>query len=342
MKIDHIFRFFAGLLAAVAFTSCDGFIYEEQGDCDPYYKVRFRFDRNLDKVDAFHVQVGAVTLYLVDEATGRIVWSKHESGEAVRTEGYLMDVPVDPGRYHLVAWCGEGVGDDFVVAETDRHEGLVCSLVHDSFSRGAAGDYHVTRHLKGLYHGTTLSQEFPDAEGTHIFDVNLTKDTNQVNVVLQQLSGGPVDKNKFAFYIIDGNHVLDHTNAVAVPECESIKYHAHTISGCTAGIDIPDQQVTPLSACVAELSVSRLMKDREKECFLCVENTETGELVFKVPLIQYALLVKGEYGRMDDQEYLDRQDKYDMVFFLDEGYRWMNAYIYINSWYRVPPQEEDL
>jgi len=35
---------------------------------------------------------------------------------------------------------------------------------------------------------------------------------------------------------------------------------------------------------------------------------------------------------MDDQEYLDRQDKYDLVFFLDQGDRWMNAYIYINSW----------
>ena len=43
--------------------------------------------------------------------------------------------------------------------------------------------------------------------------------------------------------------------------------------------------------------------------------------------------MKGEYNRrMDDQEYLDRQDEYNMVFFLDEGDRWMDAYIYINSW----------
>mgnify|MGYP002576656751 FL=1 len=60
---------------------------------------------------------------------------------------------------------------------------------------------------------------------------------------------------------------------------------------------------------------------------------DKGETVFSIPLIDYALLVKGEYNRrMDDQEYLDRQDEYNMVFFLDEGDRWMDAYIYINSW----------
>ena len=35
---------------------------------------------------------------------------------------------------------------------------------------------------------------------------------------------------------------------------------------------------------------------------------------------------------MDDQEYLDRQDEYNMVSFLDENNRWVNSTIYINSW----------
>lgn len=35
---------------------------------------------------------------------------------------------------------------------------------------------------------------------------------------------------------------------------------------------------------------------------------------------------------MSDQEYLDRQDEYNMVFFLDENDRWVNSTIYINSW----------
>ena len=66
-----------------------------------------------------------------------------------------------------------------------------------------------------------------------------------------------------------------------------------------------------------------------------------GEKILSIPLIDYALLVKGSYAAMDDQEYLDRQDKYDLVFFLDQGDRWMNAYIYINSW-KLVLQDTDL
>ena len=34
---------------------------------------------------------------------------------------------------------------------------------------------------------------------------------------------------------------------------------------------------------------------------------------------------------MDAQEYLDRQDEYNMTFFLHNG-QWMSAQIIINSW----------
>lgn len=75
----------------------------------------------------------------------------------------------------------------------------------------------------------------------------------------------------------------------------------------------------------------RLVKGQQPR--LSVTNKETGETVLSIPLIDYALLVKGFYNRdMYDQEYLDRQDEYDMVFFLDEGDRWLDTYVYINSW----------
>ena len=63
----------------------------------------------------------------------------------------------------------------------------------------------------------------------------------------------------------------------------------------------------------------------------------------RIPLIDYLLLIKGHYGNMGDQEYLDRQDDYSILFFLDHGKNWYIAGgIYINSWAVVPPQNEDL
>ena len=35
---------------------------------------------------------------------------------------------------------------------------------------------------------------------------------------------------------------------------------------------------------------------------------------------------------MDDQEYLDRQDEYNLVFFLDADGDWLSSSIIINSW----------
>jgi hypothetical protein len=65
---------------------------------------------------------------------------------------------------------------------------------------------------------------------------------------------------------------------------------------------------------------------------LHIRNRETGEDVFRIPVADYALLVKGYYReKMGDQEYLDRQDEYTMTFFLDEG-EWVSSVIYINSW----------
>jgi len=86
--------------------------------------------------------------------------------------------------------------------------------------------------------------------------------------------------------------------------------------------------------------VPRLVKEQDPR--LTVTDREKERTVFSIPLIDYALLVKGFYNRnMDDQEYLDRQDVYDMVFFLDEGDRWLDTYIYINSW-KVVLQNSDL
>ena len=57
------------------------------------------------------------------------------------------------------------------------------------------------------------------------------------------------------------------------------------------------------------------------------------KVVLSVPIVDYALLVKGYYKRaMDDQEYLDRQDEYNMTFFLDESGDWVSSTIIVNSW----------
>ena len=85
-----------------------------------------------------------------------------------------------------------------------------------------------------------------------------------------------------------------------------------------------------IGVAIAELTVGRLVL--ENNPILTVTN-DKGETVLSIPLIDYALLVKGHYNReMSDQEYLDRQDEYNMTFFLDENGHWANSTIIINDW----------
>ena len=62
-------------------------------------------------------------------------------------------------------------------------------------------------------------------------------------------------------------------------------------------------------------------------------DNDTGKTVVSLPLVDYALLVKGEYRRnMDDQEFLDRMDEYNLVFVLDQNHHWVSMSINIHSW----------
>lgn len=76
---------------------------------------------------------------------------------------------------------------------------------------------------------------------------------------------------------------------------------------------------------------------------LTIYNLRDDKVVLSQPLIDYLLMVKGEYNRhMSDQEYLDRVDEYNMTFFLDSDDSWYTRYgIYINSW-KVVISDTDL
>ncbi len=44
------------------------------------------------------------------------------------------------------------------------------------------------------------------------------------------------------------------------------------------------------------------------------------------------MLKSQEFADMESQEFLDRESRWKMVFFLDEGNTWINTQIVINDW----------
>ena len=323
-------------LVGIAGTACSGLIYDDLQDC-PEYRVNFRYDWNMKYADAFAHEVKAVTLYVLD-TKGSIVASASESGEALAAQDYSMVVKVPAGKYDLLAWCDANEIGTYSFSEGTQKTDLGCSL---NKKHSADGSAYVDTDLDRLYYGFLEGADFSAKKGKVTATVSLVKNTNHFNVVLQHISGEPVDCDDFDFSISADNGLMSWDNSLLADE--NVEYRAWSVSSGSVAlgtkasavaepVEVPaSTRADALNVAIAELTTGRLVKGHSPR--LNIRNNKTGETVLSVPLIDYALLVKGKYNdSLDDQEYLDRQDEYDMVFFLDEGDRWFDSFIYINSW----------
>lgn len=328
----------AALLAVMASVSCER-IFEEEGDCSLHCQIKFKYDMNMKFADAFSNSVTHVALYVYDVETGKLVHQQVESGAALSRHDYVMEVTdLKPGTYDMVAWCGDGLyeGNFDVPAATVGSSAmteLTCTM-----DREAGG--LVKKDVKQLFHGKKRVT-FADTYGTYVDTLSLTKNTNNVRVILQHLSGIDVDKDQFRFEIKDENGYMAHDNSLI--DDEVITYSPWSVTAGSAGIDAElhgTKAQTSVSVALAEFTVSRLMTDNNP--VLAIYNVKSDEQVLAIPLKDYALLVKGNYNKnMSDQEYLDRQDEYNLTFFLDEFGNWASSRIIINSWHLVL-QDTDL
>lgn len=324
------------VVAVLALSSC-GMVYEDEGDCNTYCDVRFVYDRNMEFADAFASKVEAVDLYVFD-ADGKFLRQVSERGDALKADGYRMPLDLQPGQYTVLAWCGlNGELDSYDVPEPTPGVTTLQEMQCRLADRQTTGGETVVGEIDNLFHGMTTFT-LPDEEGRHTYTVELTKNTNNVRVVLQNTSGEPLNVDDFVFTITDENGLLDYDNSVL--DDELLSYHPFYTAQGTAGVDTGDDSgaITSVSAAVAEFTVSRLFKDKDTQTRLTItrldpDNAGAYETVLSIPLVDYALLVKGYYNRdMDDQEYLDRQDEYNLVFFLDADGDWLSSSIIINSW----------
>lgn len=303
------------------FGSCSA-IYEES-DCVASANVfTFTYDMNLKWADAFDSSVKSVHVLMFD--TDGVLRYKWRVAKKDLYEGNSLKVDVEPGTYDVLTWAGDyhlsSVVNDGEIGKA-RIEEYHCRVNRDD-------DSHIRNDIENFFHCLRrVSLPFASQSNPHRETFNLTKNTNHVRVVLQQLSGEAVDMSQLHVTITDSNGWLNHDNSLR--EDAELTYHPWHIT--TGTVDVSR---STLGAMKAELTTSRLMDGTRP--MLTVTRTD-GTRVFSVPLIDYALLVKGQYNKdLDNQEYLDRQDEYNMTFFLDEQLKWVATHIIINDWIIVP------
>ncbi|MCH5245874.1 MAG: FimB/Mfa2 family fimbrial subunit [Muribaculaceae bacterium] len=363
MKFQKTIKTFiaAALTAILSFstTSCEDF-FDYEGDCDVVHKVRFVYDRNLKWADAFPSEVKSVNLYVYD-SQGVFVKKYTGKGNELSNPDYNITLDLPVGSYSLVAWCGlenEGATEEsFTVPEPvageSRIEELTCILNTQNapVTRADGDDTMPTsdKRLHFLYHGIldiTLEDNHDGKE--YVYTINLTKDTNHIRIILQELSNDEgLKADDYEISLEAANGLMAYNNELLGNT--TIKFKPWDQQSDIIGVGRPEadnNDIRFVKGLVADLSVGRMMASQLNDMMLTIRDAETKEtIIARVPIIQYALLSRPYYEmayghQMDDQEFLDREDEYVMTFFLYQN-RWIDSYIDILQW-RIVLHDYDL
>ena len=339
--------FMLSALAAIAgmLTSCDSMIFDDQGDCSVHYRLSFRYTKNILNTDAFGSQVTDVNVALYD-SNGNMVYRKSETRELSTENSFSMDVDVAPGRYDIIAWCEGPALTDEAVSFSLEGQNLGDALTLSGATLPLTekdGRYFSDKDIKPLYYGSVSNVEFPDTYGdVAIEPISLTRDTNRLTVQLQNLNGAPIDPAILEVELEGSNSSMNSENQLTgdrkftyTPWYIRSTYSDPEMTPGTKGT-VADGNIP--NGVQAELSTGRFMVGVEQQ--LTIRLKDTHEQILSIPLVQYLLLVRGQYQQaVSPQDYLDRYVEFSIVFFIDEAYVWDRSKIYINNWRVVPTQQ---
>mgnify|MGYP000000147868 CR=1 FL=1 len=301
------------------FTSC---IREYLEECPQEYALRFRYDYNMKFKDLFADQVEDLSVYVFDK-DGKYVRTVTDRGERLRDSEYKLILPLAPGHYCFVVWAGlDGGCFNPVSLQSGISEENDLSLL---LYRNDNGEVPCDRPLAALWHSRLEAVEVFGPGTLQTDTLNLIKDTNTIRIILQQRDGSLLRASDFDIRIDcpAGNGLLAHDNDL-LPD-RPLVYRPYALS------DGVSENAPRLPQVTAGFSVSRLTVGDAMR--LRIGKKAGGGYLIDIPLVDYLLMTQHEQDAriLSDQEYLDRQDVYSILLYLD-GDRWFDSLIIINGW----------
>lgn len=305
-------------LSLCCLSSC---IYDDESRCGLY--LHFKYDYNIKEADAFGSEVDEVLLYVFD-TDGNPVMSR-KAGKEEMQDGTMMVSGLEEGDYRFVVWARgyEPTGNckSFEIAPSpNAPENLSARL---PLQEGVSGE-----RLERLYNASL----FASISGLRQdLDISLIKCTNSLRVILMPLDAeSSIESSDYDLSVsgLCSSFAFD-----ATPEGEALftPYFQYV----DASGQSPQQSLlttkTVDQALVAEFSLTRLMADTESE--LDIDYNGNGSRVLSLDLSWFLSLQGIGEHRSDwsNQEYLDRQDYYNITFFVS-GSTWMESRIVVNGW----------
>lgn len=330
-------------------ASCS-LVREDLDPCpEPRLELRFVYDYNMEFANAFHNQVDCLTVYFFD-GNGELMYIDTITDPFLLSdEGWRMYPELVPGSYHVVAYGGMGCENASFYRTGNFPEGTHFTNLHVQLDPASLNDSDKYR-LHNHYYG---SADFTVEDDDKTVIVPMVRNTNSIHIALQNENvSQPIDHNDFIFEITDDNNDFGHDNMLlptgVITYSPWLKENRSTSpspdevqEGGTAGEQQDGRDAgQSFHAAVAHFTTSRLMDTygtgKKTPTTLNIRKADGTGTVFSIPLVKYMLMFKNEGASsgtrlMSDQEYLDRENTWNFVFFIKDGF-WVDTHLIINDW----------
>ena len=301
------------LLLSWSFVSCDKCIYEDLSTCP--LRVQLRYDYNMQYVDRWHREAEDVHLYIFDEA-GRFV-SEMVNAAAPYEEKQTFELQLAPGNYTIMALCGHRMGTLYKESKLQVGTSTMKDLLVQ-ISR--AEDKRIDAELPPLLYGVSKEVKI-QGDGSRLIVVPMAKWTNSIRLVMQDISEGGKSNIKlenYDFRITAPNGRYNGAGEVLTDDVLTYTpYYAEQLKG-TGGIAV-------------ELNTLRLLTNQKQR--LIITERATGKELLNVDLLSLLLQTKFyANNKLSDQEFLDREDRYVIIFAFDGKPVTRETFLAVNVW----------
>lgn len=354
------------LCLALGLNSCNS-IYDDDPNCLHGIALRFVYDYHMEKgANSFPANVDCINVFVFD-SNGNCVTQFKETSDALRSESYRMEIPLDNGKYTIIAYGGMACDNpsfsltpDWKAPEfigTNKDDLVVTLPLEGGVSKKQL--HKIEERTGGLFFAQPLEVELTDKDYSTTYreeTVYMMNDVNDIQITLQELNDPyQVDYNDYDFKIVDDNFVLDSKNNPIYQATEDYQpyYKPYALENTKIGKvknadsrntePIEQDEDDEVQVARAEFSTSRLFHNKDyshiNSARLIVtskketERDGTPKKIIDIPLIGYLLLIWGEGDSWikTPQEYLDRQSRWRLMFFLQEG-KWVEATVSVDNW----------
>ncbi len=313
------------LLCVVAFVSCE-WVNDDYSDCPIGTWLHFSYTYNILDVDAAYNQVDDLCILIFDN-DGKYLGAQKFDYVQFQQNGAMVELELPQGEYKVLVWGGLS-DSNYEISELKIGETL-CDDVMLALSKNDAAAEN-SNMLNSLFH--TYLDSVTVADYYNVIEAPLVKNTNHFSILIQCDSYDDSLGDEFGVVIRSDNAVMDYLNNIVKDNYVNYTpYKQFTTDVTNTSIDGATEVSSML---VSYLNTLRLMVGDDLS--LTIIHKATDDRLLDISLIQYLLLTRGYYDPMESQEYLDRQDSYSLIFYLEKCDDSLSGYmctkVSVNGW----------